>query len=317
MPKLKTAQRKTPRSEPYRKTRVNTPLSTQSHGSLTFPFLDLPFELRLIVYAYFLHMTPRYLPCLHLPLRSLPTTAEFQAGMADLPRSDVYHHAISKTRKSLNLVCRQISAEWSPLFYETTTSIVHASKRKLGYFKPKHIFYNPHCNPWIFANDFLRVLEPTKLASIKRIEYENQPGHLESFNDFPKLLMKHIDRLPSLERLTLHIRTYCLIEFGSLSGTVRLGDNPIDVWRTMTWRWNLEEAEEHFLGLGKKNRTLRAKKQGAGVLQGWNITRKLRAKHVFPDDRHLTIQGAAIVFRKHGPATTEQQPPSIKILFEG
>jgi hypothetical protein len=316
MPKLKRAQRKTSRSGPYPETLNKVPSTTHttvSHGCTTFPFLDLPFELRLIVYANLLRMTPYYLPSLHLPLTSFPDLAQLQAGMAALQRSEVDHRATSKTRKSLNLVCHQISAEWSPLFYETTTAIVHASKRKLGYFKPKHMVLDQCCNPWHFANDFLRILQPAKLASLKRIAYEVRPGDFDSFDDFPKLLMKHIDRLPSLEKLSLYSPTMAWTDHGF----VRLGDHSIDLWRRSICHLKWENLEERFLGLGKRNQTLCAKRQGAGVLQGWNITREMRVKNTYPGETILTVRGVAIVFKKGGPATTEDQPPSIKVLFKG
>ncbi|KEF62873.1 uncharacterized protein A1O9_00846 [Exophiala aquamarina CBS 119918] len=316
MPKAKTARSKRARPTPYSKplaTASSSILKVSPNGQKPFPFLDLPLELRLSIYAYFLHMTTFYLPCLRLPLTSVPhcptrSQAEVDA-IQDSARDD---ESISKTRKSLNLVCLQITAEWSPLFYETTNSIVHASKRKLG-FRPKHMVFDPYCNPWNFANDFLRVLHPSKLVMIKRIAYDIRPGNLDSFEDFPKLLTKHIDRISALEQITLHSYTYGLVDHGFL----RFGYFPMDVWRTSPWRHRWEHIEQRFLGIGRKNHTVHAKKNGAGVLQGWNATRKLTVHLASPRDRYLTVRGVDVVFKKAGAATTETELPTIMLLWKG
>lgn len=316
MPKAKAVRSKKARSEPYSKSHKTTSssiLKTKPNGQKAFPFLDLPFELRMSIYAYFLQMTPYYLVCLRLPLRSLPTSAQTPDDLATLRDSERDYAVISRTRKALNRVCRQITAEWSPLFWETTSSIVHASKGNLGYFQPRHMILDPFCNPWNFANDFLRVLQPSKLAMIKRIAYDIRPGDFDSFADFPKLLMKHIDRLPALEQLTLNSNAHGLGDHGF----VRLGSYPMEVWRLSNWHHRWEQIEQRFLGIGRKNQTIRAKRNGAGVLQGWNATRKLRVHRAYPRDGHLTIRGVAVIFKKAGSATTGTEPPSIKLLFEG
>ena len=316
MPKKKIPRSKKTRSKPYPTTHTTSSSSiirTAPNGQKSFPFLDLPFELRLSIYALFLHITPYYLQCLKLPLRNIPDPTQTSDDPAILSDSQQDYAKMLRTRKSLNQVCHQITDEWSPLFWETTTAIVHASKRHLGYFQPRHMILDPNCNPWSFANDFLRVLTPPKMGMIKRITYDIRPGAFDSIADFPKLLMKYIDRLPALEQLALTSQTFNLVDHGF----VRIGSYPIDVWRTSQWQRKWEQIEQHFLGIGRKNQTIRARRNGAGVLEGWNATRKLTAHHAHPRDAYLTVRAVAVVFKKAGSATTETEPPTIKLLFEG
>ncbi|OAP65519.1 hypothetical protein AYL99_01491 [Fonsecaea erecta] len=65
-----------------------------------FRFLDLPSEIRLHIYDYF--------------------AVEDTSAPAD-------DESVKQTRKSLQTVCRQISNEWTPIFFSTTTIVVDSS----------------------------------------------------------------------------------------------------------------------------------------------------------------------------------------------
>lgn len=84
-----------------------------------------------------------------------------------------------------------------------------------------------------------------------------------------------------------------------------------------------EDVEKLFLGLSEQNQTLHAKRQGAGILKGWKVERKLvyqTAGHSFMvtglSSLVCWVNDMEIVFKKAKVATTEDQPPLLKLLVE-
>lgn len=84
-----------------------------------------------------------------------------------------------------------------------------------------------------------------------------------------------------------------------------------------------EDVERLFLGLGEQNQTLHAKRQGAGILKGWKVEKKMiyqTARHPFLESRLnpqcYWVNDMEIVFEKAKVAATEDQPPPLKLLVE-
>ncbi|KAK5043619.1 hypothetical protein LTR84_011333 [Exophiala bonariae] len=315
MPKLNKAGRKAPRPQPYPKKdpkKSSDTIKNKSHPQPDSPFLNLPSETRLTIYGYFLQTKPHPPTVIDFPATRSQAKAlidgNLVASFASLEESRKRHdREISITRKSLNLVCRKITAEWSPLFYRTTTITVHRAKTKwVGYHTARY------CNPPSFAHDFLRVLHPSKLANIKKIAYDVPKDDVHFVADFPKHLVKYISKLTSLESLSIRCDPHKRESHLWISTCFIHSPKSIEIdtcvrrESPVTSKCYWEDIELFFLGLGKNNTTLPAKKLGAGIFEGWDLKRTLFLKTLWQPEgsNHCGMIGDDVEFVFHKPKMT-------------
>ncbi|EXJ92158.1 hypothetical protein A1O3_00708 [Capronia epimyces CBS 606.96] len=126
-------------------------------GPTQLSLLDLPAEARLQIYNCFTPVPPR-------DFDELDEAA------------DTARQLLVEARKNLTLVCRQITEEWTPMFYRSTTFVVN-------HLKPRHISVNlKECRatPQAFADMFLKNLDTYKLRNIVRLAYDTSPFTLSS-----------------------------------------------------------------------------------------------------------------------------------------
>ncbi|KAJ9603872.1 hypothetical protein H2200_011394 [Cladophialophora chaetospira] len=110
------------------------------------------------------------LPFLDLPFDARKETYDCYAGVISISdNDDEERKAVSKTRKSLLSVCRQVNAEWTPTFIRTTNIIVHGPRSA----------YIAHTDPnvltgrsLVFDKAFLRSVSAGLTNNIRRLCYD-------------------------------------------------------------------------------------------------------------------------------------------------
>ncbi|KAJ9607432.1 hypothetical protein H2200_008505 [Cladophialophora chaetospira] len=131
----------------------------------SFRFLDLPGEIRNQIYQYFLHGL------------SINESDEYTGDQQQIQET-IDQDAMKKTRSSLLSICRQINKEYTPLFYNTFSVVVHTPRRPIQAYAP-WLYYGPETTMMVtrstsenFQQEFLMPLEPYRMASIRHICYD-------------------------------------------------------------------------------------------------------------------------------------------------
>ena len=131
-------------------------------------FLDLPSEIRLMVYRHLFNVPPSpevYDPC-YAHEERLWTL--YHNGEEDVPQPDATNQALrywgvanetfrptSITRRSLLMTCRIIREEWTPLFWSSTTVVLGST---------------PNTDPETFERQFL-ARDEYRLPAIRKLVY--------------------------------------------------------------------------------------------------------------------------------------------------
>ncbi|OAP64449.1 hypothetical protein AYL99_00421 [Fonsecaea erecta] len=274
-----------------------------ARGSSTFviPFLQFPAEIRLEIYSYFLWVPPEKL-----------------AQRCDRKRQD-NRSVLRLARKNLRRLCHQISEEWDPLFFSTTTitvrnllpdwdSLLISSTRpnsplmnfgELWHKGLETISTPPQTRPLgsgLFRTDFLERQPPYKLNRIRKLQYLITGSSLERMDLTDLALLAAMihgtkeDLLKSLEEVSICWRPLRVVR-GFFKGS--------EIWAecsgtTDTW---------------DKVKALFQPEDGFGCFQNWKMIRRMciyKAFDVYP--WFMFVHGSKVhelqlVFRK-------SQPPS-------
>ena len=191
-----------------------------------FRFLDLPLEIRMHVYDCFFIVPRRGY---NLMVDELARTqlvrndrkmAYNSDDLKDNPWGSAYaqEEVVSRlamtaeafpimvTRKSLLRVSRKIQVEWAPMFYKSTTVIVHGANHANLYRQIRAVDYGgnaPRFQNWLYN------LQPYKLSNIRHLEYDASTTHVADFSQLKQLallLSKKSSALQSLETVTLAVQ---------------------------------------------------------------------------------------------------------------
>ncbi|EXJ93928.1 hypothetical protein A1O1_02321 [Capronia coronata CBS 617.96] len=111
--------------------------------------LDLPTEIRMMIYGHF-------------------------ARASDKQVDEGTYEAVSQDRKNLMLACRQISHEWAPLFYQSTTIVVNTRNRMPwphGHQDDVYLTAPLFHSPAEFELVFLKQLDDYEVHKIRRLEF--------------------------------------------------------------------------------------------------------------------------------------------------
>ena len=259
LPKLPTDKSLTTTS--LRSEHGNSEIATQ-----TLTFLDLPTEVRLQVYGY------------------LSTFINAESANSVKQRRE--RSQVLTTRYSLQLVCRQITTEWSPLFYATTTIVANGvsrlnemtrefGKRSFSGPEPFIDFFRANCHGHLFT-------------TVRRISYEEKgdnwlrstswigSGYLAAY------LRKDIAYFPRLEEIEFRAKLYnsCIAQKNDATSLKRLWSQLSDVCKIVT-----------------------PLTSGGGGSDDWTVARRMR----FRDPqilgiRHYGVDGAMlqVLLRKAG-----------------
>lgn len=229
-------------------------------------FLDLPAEIRLQVYGHFVT----------IPAATTRTSKE-----------QIDHRAeVILTRYSLQLLCRQISAEWSPLFYSTTTITVNGAVRYKELSRTQ--VHSAGLSPDLFESNFLLADQSLHiLNAIKRIHYDAtiQEGFYRRNTDYAgmqelsNIIATHHDVLTSLEEITL-----------LSSGISQKTCQALRKGYSLKWCWLYSTAHR------------------AGGHKGWRDAQKclianwtaIRRMHLQREGARQSFDQVALVFRKAG-----------------
>ena len=153
-------------------------------------FLDLPMEIKVKIYACYIHV-PK------IALEESPSQDDEAKTLMD-PKLEESRQ-IKQTRKSLLLVSRQVHEDWAPTFYSTTTIIV-----------------NPKLSSSLTASraDFGNVFkgqESTKVSQITKIKYKKDLRSKDSSDEvsadmqrMKDFIEEYYGRLPALRKITFY-----------------------------------------------------------------------------------------------------------------
>ncbi|KAK5265679.1 hypothetical protein LTR99_008817 [Exophiala xenobiotica] len=283
MPKLK-ASRPAKKTGPYTK----PPTSKQSPKKATatqqdavvsqFHFLNLPAEVRLQIYDLFATVPP-----LKIPLK---------------PFND--HFIAVRTRRNLMLVCHKITQEFAPLFYRTTTVIVHTPKEihelnprqfkfdsVTGKYEERFGWPGNYCTPAQFDHLFLKRLQPHKICNIRKLEYNAMAwrydrGRLDFhlFVSLTSILRLYKSDLTSLSEVVLlgPPRASLIRYLWPSQPNADPCCDPKEVWKRDGYNGNWDD-------------TLRSMQSSrrSGIFRGWRIEKEVS----------ITVCGVTRVYKIH------------------
>ena len=271
-----------------------------------FRFLDLPTEVRLEIYSYLVNVPERVKwPRISLGSFSYNVSLVDEVGRRAEEDYKRVHKETALTRRSLLLLCRQINAEFSSIFYRTSKVIIHRDRVRLDCFRGD---WGAHILPWpevsdpiptrkiitrsdaaFFRTTYFRDAKQSTMSQIRHLDYDasiwdkfvwlpyemwticDQDNHLTTNIDFvglhklSRVLAKYKDSFPSLESVRLH-------GVGDVSnGAYRLGHEtlgraPSKIWEVANEGGRWEGVERAFGDVP----TLQS-----GALHGWKISRKV------------------------------------------
>ncbi|EXJ94807.1 hypothetical protein A1O1_03205 [Capronia coronata CBS 617.96] len=235
MPKILKGTRQTPRQTPYCKQAAIQARKTPQIFPQRSRFLELPLEVRLSLYSYFIDI-PLTIGCGY----------------------DYTNKEMVLARKTLLLVCRQMHEEWAPLFFRSTTVVVNTLKEE---FRANHgpgvekswLIAGSSCiaptdfhNASGFGNVFLKCLDPYKLRNLRSLKfdatvwtrahsYRPQSRHpyvdFQGLRDLGRVLQQHKDIFVSLEEVTLREKRWC--DFANEYPTFPVGCDAVTQARTV------------------------------------------------------------------------------------
>lgn len=256
-------------------------MTADASSDQAFRLMDLPAEVRLKVYDCFAEVPPHDEPT--VPNRSQSGDAQWWAGMKALRVVVKERRAVLVTRVSLLSVCRQIHAEWFPIYFRSTDIIVHG---------PKHAYwgktYKRDCTvigmgqKLTFDKVFLQITSQKVLSQIRKLRLDasmpsgiNWCGDLGSLptsvnwsnlRSFAGVLARCCHSMPLLHEVELYAR---YSSFNSVNdsivwyGTNRR--NPTHVWNSDNEGGRWEEIESLLT-------------RETAALEGWNITRYINVQ---------------------------------------
>ncbi|KIY02441.1 uncharacterized protein Z520_02580 [Fonsecaea multimorphosa CBS 102226] len=112
-------------------------------------FLDLPTEIRLQVYQHFVTIPPK----------------------TGIEKRRLDRSRVIRTRYSLQLTCRKVSQEWSPLFYSTTTIVIHGLRPVPDDGSPEYRT-SRGMDFWGFEKEFVNLSSLSKRKRIQSLAYD-------------------------------------------------------------------------------------------------------------------------------------------------
>jgi hypothetical protein len=225
------------------------------------------------------------------------------------------HFTAVRTRRNLMLVCHTITQEFTPLFYRTTTFIVHTPKEihelnprqfrfdsVTGNYKQKR-FGQPgnYCTPAEFGHLFLKRLQPQKICNIRKLVFRTAAwtyymgGYLLAADPYVEF--------PARVSLTSMLRSYKSV-MTSLSEVLLLGPpctswvpyllpsqpnadphfDPKEIWKRAAGNW------DHTLRLMQSARR-------SGIFRGWRIEKEVSIS-VCEFEQAYIIRKTKVTFRK-------------------
>ncbi len=259
----------------------------------TSTFLALPSEVRMMIYQYILQV-PR--------------------GQGDWDNKHFLagdKAAILIARKSLLHTCRQMTLEWAPMYYRSTTIVVNGAK--LLQTSQNIIQRRLTKGPTQLGNSFLKNAAPRKVQNIRKIEYDlslpkAKAVQFHGADALAKLMRKYDGVLTSLTSLNLYTtsfsparQTFQHLNVKSNPWIMPL-HNGNEVWATIDDNAQWEDTIQKFLDL----------------LGNWHIviriSGRLAERNIPSQGRQLTVERVSIKFTK--PQGSEKIGSKRVELFE-
>jgi hypothetical protein len=171
----------------------------------------------------------------------------------------------------------------------------------------------------MFANDFLRLLDGSKIQNIRSIEYnigvqfENDDEPVPDFNslgEFSKVLSRYIDRMPFLAKLALRCESH--------SSRGYQMETPEALWEAdALWEY-WEAVEKQFACDEGKGR----QQQQQSPLKGWHVTKGFLLKDTLARRRAADwtprtlsiVNGVFIVFRRSNVCVSDGSAQETKMV---
>ncbi|OQV11110.1 hypothetical protein CLAIMM_15005 [Cladophialophora immunda] len=166
-----------------------------------FRLLDLPPEIRLQIYRYFATVGKIILP---------KEPALYRRKVNELEKRKRGVRDAKATRTSLQWVCHQISEEWAPIFFSTTTIVVNPARSPDdGSQLPDDGLEDFQYTPEEFRNFFMDTTPECKLKYITKLKYIDflgkdltNPKTGLGLASLIGALKEHLPKLPSLSKVT-------------------------------------------------------------------------------------------------------------------
>ena len=225
-------------------------------------FLDLPLEIRELIYSYF--------TCL---------PASPKVNLASDRTAYENRIATARTRLHLQLICRQINHEWSPIFYKSTIIAIHGSSQRLESLAEGHGWdelYNLRRPPSLFSKNFLVKSHSHIFPHVRKLHYraDNESG--------AGIIVALLQAAPVLGALEEILVSYpgSRVEFHRTRTPVE--EDWHYMWEKTSTR--LYTAERGFQILGR-----------GGPCHGWAVVRKLKYEN--NGNRYNSVE-VQLVFQK-------------------
>ncbi|KAJ9616427.1 hypothetical protein H2200_000145 [Cladophialophora chaetospira] len=275
-----------------------------------FRLLDLPIELRMIIYRM------------------------FDVHAADRLEDGEELAKIKKTRLSLFSVCKQVAEEWTPMFYQNKTFLVNVKLPDGHRIRDRLKLWKGHDASAYFGAKFLKSLAVNKAQHIRKLEYDlnwaynshtcYHPGDpiaigwtqldVEGARGLSRVLYDQQHKMPSLEQVVISAHYYRSINHEDFTGTAT--DGHLAQWWSFATSLSHARPDKDFEKVFEGLRLSFQSRSRYGLLKHWQVQ-----KHIWfgmgsiPEavmerlhrDKVLSsfrVRKVALVFEKAGTPTS-------------
>ncbi|KAJ9603873.1 hypothetical protein H2200_011395 [Cladophialophora chaetospira] len=189
--------------------KVATRVNRRDEAPTAFRLLDLPGEMRLQIFSYYAYAHKTVLP------EDDRVQTRRHAATMEAKRQDIL--ASKKTRISLLSVSHQVSKEWAPIFYRTTTVLINPPGNDLD----TPLSSDSGANYWaqVEVGEFRRIFlskANSRLRYVTKIKFVVYPGTYRAgpqteaaLQSLIAILQGHYLQLLSLRKVTLQAINHC------------------------------------------------------------------------------------------------------------